>query len=628
MQCILYPMNHNLYRLAALCLLLTHSLTAQVCTGNLGENIFTAGDFGTGTDNVVLTNPLIAPGFNYQRNPPPNDGFYTITNDMRRWAGTFPTWDAFPDNSSDPNGYMMVVNANFSPGKFYEQQVDDLCENTLYQFSADVRNILMTGTNGLVPNVSFSIDDVVQFTTGPVPENQEWNNYGFTFTTAPGQTSVLLSLSNNAPGGFGNDLAIDNIEFRACGPEARIDGAEELRICEDGGPATLTADIMGDQYDDPALQWQQSADGLTNWQNLVGETNLTFQHTERASGFYYYRYLLANGNVNLANTKCRVVSNVKTIYVVPKRYEIIDTLCTGLTFTVGTSTYGTTGTSIDTLLSSLGCDSIVTLQLTVVTDPGLGPNFDLVNPSCSYLSDGSISLLSVSNGVEPYVYEFDTITAVVGGIIPGLGEAEYPYRITDRYGCSVAGEVSLRSPNPFRIELGEDRVINLGEEIRLTVGTSEPVTGYAFTPAELVNCTEDCEGVVFFPSESTDLRLLATSAAGCESVDSIRVIVIKTRQVYPPSAFSPNGDGINDRFTLFGATPNVTSLLSLQIFDRWGGQVFSGENLAPNDTSVGWDGNVADEPTAAATGTYTYVAEVLFLDGVVERYSGTVVLVR
>ncbi|MEM9929110.1 MAG: gliding motility-associated C-terminal domain-containing protein [Bacteroidota bacterium] len=619
-------MNYSSYFLALSCLFLGPFLHAQVCTGNLGENIFVAGDFGSGAANIVQVNPMIAPGFNYQRNPPPNDGFYTITNDMRRWAGTFPTWDAFPDNSNDPNGYMMVVNANFSPGKFYEQQVDDLCENTLYQFSADVRNILMRGTNGLVPNVSFAIDDVIQFTTGPIPENQAWNSYGFTFTTAPGQTSVLLSLSNNAPGGFGNDLAIDNIAFRACGPEARIAGAEELRICEDGGPATLTAEILGNQYDDPSVQWQQSADGLTNWQNLTGETNLTYLHTEMASGFYFYRYLLANGDVNLANSKCRVVSNVKTVFVVPKRYEIIDTICSGLTFEVGPSSYNSTGVSVDTLLSSLGCDSIVTLRLTVEPDPGLVPDFELVNPSCSYLSDGSITLSGVMNGVEPFTYEFDTLETFIGSTISDLAEGDYPYRITDRYGCTVAAAVSLRSPNPFRIELGDDQVVNLGEEIRLTPSASEPIVSYAFSPPGVVDCTEDCDGVVIFPSEGTDLRLLATSAAGCESLDSISITVIKTRQLYLPSAFSPNGDGINDRFTLFGDTPNVSDLVTLEVFDRWGNQVFFGENLPPNDTSVGWDGQINGE--AAATGTYTYTAAVRFLDGVVERFAGVVVLVR
>ncbi|WP_020570023.1 T9SS C-terminal target domain-containing protein [Neolewinella persica] len=619
-------MNLRLTLLAAFALLLSLPIASQTCTGNLGENIFTAGDFGSGAANIVTVDPLIAPGFIYQRTPPPNDGFYTITNDMRRWPNTFGGWDAFADNSPDPNGYMMVVNAAFAPGKFYEQQVDDLCENTLYQFTADVRNILRRGNNGLMPNVSFSIDGITRFTSGPIGETQTWNTYGFTFTTDPGQTSVLLALSNNAPGGNGNDLAIDNISFRACGPEARIAGAETLSVCEDGGPATLTAEINGDQYDNPALQWQQSFDDGMTWQDLSGENGMTFDHTGRSSGFYFYRYLLANGDVNLANTKCRVVSNIKTVYVVPKRYEIIDTICTGLTFAVGSSTYSNTGVSLDTLISSLGCDSIVTLRLTVVPDPGIVPTFDLIDPSCSYLNDGSIQLLDVTNGVAPFGYFLDSLSRTIGAVLPGLSEGAYRYRVVDRYGCTASGDVRLMTPNPFQIELGPDQVVSLGESVRLNAGTGDDIMSYVYTPADLVNCTTDCEGVTFFPAENTLLKLLAISPAGCESEDSLRIIVVKDRLVYPPTAFSPNGDGVNDRFTLFAATPNVTALASLRVFDRWGGQVFEGIDLAPNAVGQGWDGQVDTE--AAPPGTYTYVAEVVFLDGVVERYSGVVVLVR
>jgi len=146
----------------ALLALFSAVLTAQQCTGNLGENIFTEGDFGSGPANILTPDPGIAPGFLYQPNPPPNDGFYTITNDMRSWAFAFPAWETFADNSNDPNGYMMVVNAAFDPGKFYEQQVD------------------------------FSIDDVSQFTTGLIPETGTWNTYGFTFTTPAGSTTTAI----------------------------------------------------------------------------------------------------------------------------------------------------------------------------------------------------------------------------------------------------------------------------------------------------------------------------------------------------------------------------------------------------------------------------------------------------
>ncbi len=612
--------------LLALFAITSFCLNAQQCTGNLGENIFDAGDFGSGPANILTPDPGIAPGFQYQPNPPPNDGFYTITNDMRNWAFAFPAWQTFADNSNDPNGYMMVVNAAFAPGKFYEQRVENLCENTIYQFSADVRNIIRPGENALRPDVSFSIDDVSRFTTGLIPETGTWNTYGFTFTTEPGQTSVVLALSNNAPGGNGNDLAIDNISFRACGPLALIDGAEVIEVCAGGGTALLTAEVIGDEYDDPQLQWQESLDGGLTWQDIVGENSMTFLHTGRNASTYAYRYLLANGSVNLMNENCRVSSNVKTVNVAPQRFEIIDTICNGLFFEVGEEAYGASGTTMDTLISSLGCDSIVTLRLTVVPDPGLIGNFVTADPSCSYLTDGSIELTGVTNGAGPFRYTLDSIDRGVGSTATGLGEGTFVYRIEDRFGCIEEGSLSLTTPNPFTIEMGESRAVDLGESILLNDGTNDAVASYTYTPAGLVDCSADCDGARFLPAESGTLFLLATSPQGCEARDSLRYVVIKTRQVYPPNAFSPNGDGINDRFTLFAAVPNVTAINSLEIFDRWGGQVFGGENMEPNQVSSGWDGRIDGEP--ARSGVYYYTASVLFLDGVALPYSGSFTLLR
>jgi len=610
----------------AIVILLSLPLSAQTCSGNLGENIFTAGDFGGGVANILTPDPGIAPGFQYQPNPPPNDGFYTITNNTGRWGNNFGSWQSFPDNSDDPNGYMMIVNAAFTPSLFYEQEVEGLCENTLYVFSADVRNVIAPNTGQLLPNVSFLLDGVDQFETGPIAETGEWNTYGFTFTTGPAQTSLILALRNNAPGGFGNDLALDNIEFRACGPEARIAGPETVRLCEDGGPARLTAVITGDQYDEPALQWQQSFDGGVSWVDLTGETDLIFLHAERPSGRYRYRYRLANGVVNLANGKCRVVSNVKEIFVVPKRYEIVDTICAGRIFVVGASTYNQAGTSVDTLLSSLGCDSIVTLRLAVVDDPGIEPEFAVTDPSCDYLTDGGIDLVSLTNGAGPYEYVLDSAVRSETFVYTGLGEGDYAYRLTDRFGCATEGTLTLTSPNPFAFDLGEDRAFILGEGFRLTTGAGGDIANYVFTPAGVVDCTTGCEGETITPTESVTLFLDATSDRGCAFRDSVRLAVVKQRLVYPPTAFSPNGDGINDRFALFGAMPNVTRIIRLEVYDRWGGLAFAVDDLDPNGISQGWDGRI--DGTPAPGGTYYYVAEVLFLDGVVLKYGGDFVLIR
>jgi len=117
-------------------LFLAINISGQICQGSLGINIFQEGDFGKGNSNVLQVDPQIAPGYKYHKNPPPNDGYYSIANNTSSWGSFANTyWVNVGDNSADPKGYMMVVNASYDPGLFYRQEVDGLCDNTLYVFS-------------------------------------------------------------------------------------------------------------------------------------------------------------------------------------------------------------------------------------------------------------------------------------------------------------------------------------------------------------------------------------------------------------------------------------------------------------------------------------------------------------
>ncbi len=600
------------------------SLMAQVCNGNLGENIFTDGDFGRGLANTLPNNPNIAPGYTYTNMGPPFDGFYTITNNTGGWPGLFATWLAIGDNSPDPNGYMMVVNASLQPGLFYEQQVDGLCENTLYQFTADIINLIRVGTpDHIDPNVSFLLNGDVEYSTGLIPKTNSWNTYGFTFVTLPGQTSVTLSLRNNAPGGNGNDLAIDNISFRACGPLAQILPEAIERICEDGQFTTLTATIDGDQYPAPALQWQRSFDEGQSWVDIPGANDLTYTHTALASGFYYYRYLLANGGVNLLNERCRVVSNSKVVEVVPKLWTVADTICQGTVYETGGSIYDRSGIYVDTLLSSLGCDSIVTLQLIVEEDSNLHPSIVSEDPPCVGQL-GRVRIDSVAGGLAPYTYIFNAEDSGSQTDFTDLAPASYSIRVVDRIGCGFDTVVNIQAPLDFQVDLGPDQQLDLGQSTGLQVVANDLIASSQWIPAQ-PDCAAPCDRLSLLPTQSGVYSLQAISQLGCLATDSIRISVVKVRQVYIPSAFSPNFDGVNDYFYPLVGIPNVQQIVSLQLYNRWGAIVYEVKEQLPNNgTSFGWDGTYKGR--AAEAGTYVYKAEIRFLDGEVIQYSGDVLL--
>jgi gliding motility-associated-like protein len=606
-------------------------LSAQdTCEGNFGENIFEAGDFGSGAANFLAVDPGIAPGYLYSTSPPPSDGFYTITNNTALWNGLWATWLGISDNSSDPNGYMMVVNASFDEGVFYEQQVDGLCENTLYEFSADVINLIRSSVpDHIRPNVSFLIDGDVRYNTGALPQNETWETYGFTFTTAPGQTEVTLTLRNNAPGGIGNDLALDNIAFRPCGPEAFILPEEIENICEDGNPIPLNAAIVGDQYESPAFKWQISYDEGQTWEDVPGGNTETIMHTELSGGYYYYRFLVANSPGNLENSRCRIISNIKVVYVQPKFFTVADTICQGLTYDFGQEALSETGTYVDSLQSSIGCDSIVTLNLEVVPDPLITAAVSGDTTSCVDTDDGTVTVSGVENAFFPVSIEVIGQGSTPGpdGSFEGLPPGEYPVRITDRFGCTYEENVDVLSPMPLVVELFGPESVELGEPATVQAQVNQSVDNAIWNlPVEYECQDADCQVIQFFPLNEVAVLYEVQQSGGCSAADSIRIGFEDVRRVYLPTAFSPNADGRNDTFRPFISVPNVQSVASLLIFDRWGGLVYERQDYLPQASRDGWDGTKNGK--SMPLGQYTYVAKVVFFDGLVKEYSGSVRLIR
>lgn len=596
----------------------------QTCSGNLGENIFLDGDFGKGSANVLLSDPQIAPGYRYSLSNPPQDGLYVIANSTN-WPALYPTWLVIKDNSSDPNGYMMVVNASFSTGVFYEKTITGLCENTLYEFSADVINLIKTGVTGHIePNVSFLLNDEIKFNTGNIPQSQQWNTYGFTFTTQSGQTTLKLSLRNNAPGGIGNDLALDNISFRPCGPEAFILPETIANICEDGNPIDLEATIVGSQYANPAFQWQSSLDGFSSWTNINGDS--VYNHTDLSGGYYHYRYLLANSPGNLSNSKCRVISNVKTVFVQPKFYEIVDTICEGLSYKVGISSYNRTGVYIDSLLSSIGCDSIVTLHLTVLPDNGIEVDKTVHHPFCNGYSDGAIDINAIRNGYVPYRTTLGGNPIPSDNIFKELEAGLFDLEIVDRYGCRLLENIELLDPELFVMDLGDDRNIDLGDAIVLNPTTNYPQSTQQYLFAGVLVCDKQCDRFSWVPFDSGVLKVEGTSEAGCRASDSIFIKVKEIAKAYIPNAFTPNGDGVNDYFLVHAAQSNVKLIKLFQVFDRWGNLVFERSDFPPNDVQQGWDGRVQEKP--AEQGTYVFRTDIQLLNDKIISRSGDFQLIR
>lgn len=99
---------------------------------------------------------------------------------------------------------------------------------------------------------------------------------------------------------------------------------------------------------------------------------------------------------------------------------------------------------------------------------------------------------------------------------------------------------------------------------------------------------------------------------------SNRVIILKDPNLFHPTAFTPNGDNLNDNFTVFG---QYVTGFEMQIFNRWGELLFS-----TDDITTGWDGTYRGNDMPE--GTYTFIARITDRAGRTFKRSGSVLLLR
>ena len=139
-----------------------------------------------------------------------------------------------------------------------------------------------------------------------------------------------------------------------------------------------------------------------------------------------------------------------------------------------------------------------------------------------------------------------------------------------------------------------------------------------------VECS-DCLEQWVRPVEETRYQVQVFDAAGCVGTDFMVVKVRKNRDVFIPTAFSSDFNGINDYFTVY-AGKSVQRIKSLRVFSRWGEVVFERENFKPNIETLGWDGTMRGKDMDP--GIYVYSAVIEFIDGAEEVFGGDVLLTK
>jgi gliding motility-associated-like protein len=626
---------------------------AQVCNGSLGD-VIVKEDFGSGsTQHFPSTTYTYAPG------SCPNDGSYSLSKTETGCHDD--TWLRVLSDHTGNDGYMMVVNASIDRGEFFKYPLDAgvLCENTTYEFSSYILNLIKAGQSGFIkPNISFIIETpdgvlIKKQDTDDIPETFDpngWVKYGTFFTTPPGVTSVVIKMVNNAPGGTGNDLLLDDIAFRACGPivQAGIAGditATQTNLCV-GTSTTYTIQAAPPTgYANAKYQWQKSTDNGVTWIDMPGEENRTLIQAFPANspiGSYQYRLGVADGG-NITSLNCRVYSNAVIIditgYPTPPALAPAS-VCEGDTRMLtasGGATYKWTlpngtessanpliiqnATAADAgryhveVISAAGCSTPQDVDVTV----NLKPVID-ISPNPLVCRGNSTQLAASVAIAGSYTYSWFPVT--------GLSDANIANPVanpnnTTLYTVTVTNSIT-NCVNTAQVEVdvldmpvanaGTDKKIFEGQSIELDGSATGEIQSYSWSPPDYLDDPHSPTPIATPPHDQPYL-LTVTSANGCGiSTDDVFVRVYE--KIVIPSTFTPNNDGFNDIWNIEALETYAQSVIS--VFTRNGKQVFQSRGYGKP-----WDGKLNGSPLPA--GTYYYVID---LKNDTPKLSGWVLLVR
>jgi hypothetical protein len=374
-----------------------------ICTNTVGTNSVGAefnGTFGSGRPRNRGTSASVPANYTYNlfTTGGPQDYYYGIPNNTstltnyttsNAWPkpdGSSPThrvfqvWDIIGDHTGAVSptagnpaadtvangnaGYMLVVNAAYRIDSAFSHTITGLCPNTYYELSAWFRNIcskcgcdsngkgatnssgppfyIPTGpgdSSGVAPNLTIRVDGIDYYTTGNMRYTGQWVKKGFTYVTGPTQTSLTMTIRNNAPGGGGNDWAIDDISLATCTPTLNLVPSGGVNVCY-GNQVDMYTTVRCFSPNYVYWTWERSTDGGATWSStgfsgtgvpslVAGEWQYTANYPSFLADSSYhlnmFRVRVASTAANLLNASCSFTATNQIIVWVNNCSWVLET---------------------------------------------------------------------------------------------------------------------------------------------------------------------------------------------------------------------------------------------------------------------------------------------------------------
>jgi gliding motility-associated-like protein len=196
----------------------------------------------------------------------------------------------------------------------------------------------------------------------------------------------------------------------------------------------------------------------------------------------------------------------------------------------------------------------------------------------------------------------------------------------DAFNCFTdTATIKVVVGRPTPITLGRDTTITSGINYQLNVqSTNNDIVKWRWSGSTGISCIT-CPTPVVKLRDDACISCTVVNRFGCVSTDTVCIKTIcPTTEVFVPNAFTPDGDGINDKLIVQGK--GIRLIKSFRIFNRWGEVVFEKTNFNPGDPAYGWDGKI--KGNNASPDVYVYVCEVICEKGLPSIFKGNTAILK
>lgn len=435
-----------------------------------------------------------------------------------------------------------------------------------------------------------------------------------TVNTFPGQYTYVWTIQDTSIGCYSEDTVV--VSYLRCPNILPVLYTKTVTNATCGGSAQI--DIKVTQTSTPIHYFWNTGDTTATIKNLTDSFYVVIIRDETSCTDDIY-------DTTFLPKKINTVGNISIV------------ACDGDTLTLNNKKYFTAGNFVDTLVNSVGCDSILNIKITLqpksLTFDTLTlcegnsftlPNGQTITQTGSYIakfinSVGCDSLKNYSITFNP-TKSINIDTAICKGFtyqLPNGNNINQSGKYIDSFkttlGCDsiITTNLIVKDTLP-PVFIGDDTTICENEKLLIELNYPNYANYIWQDSSNLSSYTIVKEGIYYVKVYD-----------GCTSTEDS--VDIKTKNCtcyfYVPTAFSPNNDGVNEVFLPFNRCEYFTGY-SLTVFNRWSELVFK-----TNDVNIGWNGFYKDE--AQPVDSYVFYLEYFdVLKNEKTLKKGTVNLIR